>query len=649
MLFRLLTAALLIGTATGARAQPYNPGQNVFVSWITTTLAGNGYTVLQGTATTSFPNCDPFISAFGSCFGNNSATPYLFPQPPNTSGVPGYATALNSGLSGTQPNNPAGSQATNDIFQLNPNDAIVTIITMPPRLAYFGFQTYDLERAPSLYGQTATGSTCNGGTKAFGYVQTADCNYEVFGNFANTINHADIATAVAAFNGNPWNTYDTTQSPPVANSSKTIAIITTPNKTLAANMRALFAGDSTRIFTETMPASVKSGDAHTFLQLHPCTTDVRTPCDAFASVIRTTLAQSSSLLNVWQTGNNIVVYRVTSPTVGTAPSDLYDTDDVYNSLYTQGCNTNETGAFGALASCANPNIASSSFDYDLQQIAAVLQSYGQATVQGDTYGYYEASGTGRSLNGGVGNCLATGVNCAGATQDTDSYRVYSAGTMKNLAPIFVVGVLHSTSPADFTPTASYPVAAVNNADYTGISIADNSPAPGKPLPAVSQNYGIADAANPNSTSQYSVISRNRVLLGSAYTVLAYLTDASGHTLYSLLPASVQQDINNIYIHVFQRNDGPSPKVCSMQTCANNLNNDVTPIVTGPSASPPDANNPGVIPDPDNVLFTERGYVLPPAVGTPQTTANFTGAAVQYLQSPYIVCDVSGTGCGGMPQ
>ena len=624
------------------------------MNWINT-LAGNGYTVLQGTATSTFPGCSVFITAFGSCFGNNTATPYILTQPPDTPGLPSYATGSGSLLAGTQPNNPSGSQATNDLFQVNANDAIVTIITLPPRSAYFGFQTYALERAPSLYGQTANAS-CIAGTKlSQTYVQTQDCNYEIFGNFTNTVNHVDIAAAVSAFNGNPWNIYDTSQSPPVPTTFKTIAIITTPNKTLALNMKALFTGDGARVFTETMPASVKTGDVRTYLRLYPCSTDVRTPCDSFTSLIRDTLAQNGFAQGVWQTGSNVVTYRVTSPSVGTQPSNLYDTDDVYNSFYLQGCNTNETGATGAPSSCVTPTLASSSLDYDLRQIAMVLQAFGTASTVsasnpgGDAYGFFAANNGGVSINGGVGSCLNSGRNCAGGTQDTDAYRTYTAGTLKNLAPVFVVGVLHSTSPADFTPSPNYPVAAVNNADYTGISIADGSPYPGVPTPAVSQNIGIADAANPNSTSQYPVPPANRALLGSAYTVLNYLKDASGNTLYSDLPNSVQKDINNIYIHVFQRSDSASPAICTMQTCSNSLTNDVTTVTDGPAAPPAPGSSVGKLPDSDYALFTERGYVLPPASGVSQTSANFTGAAAQYLQSPYIVCDMSGTGCGSTSQ
>jgi hypothetical protein len=141
---------------------------------------------------------------------------------------------------------------------------------------------------------------------------------------------------------------------------------------------------------------------------------------------------------------------------------------------------------------------------------------------------------------------------------------------------------------------------------------------------------------------------SRVLLGSAYAVLSYLTDTNGNSLYSDLPGPVQQDINNIYIHVFQRNDNTS-KVCTMQTCSNNLANDVTTVTTGLDAGPPANGNLGIIPDNDYAGFTERGYLLPPAAGVTQTPANFTGAAAQYLQSPYIVCDTASTGCGTMPQ
>jgi hypothetical protein len=167
--------------------------------------------------------------------------------------------------------------------------------------------------------------------------------------------------------------------------------------------------------------------------------------------------------------------------------------------------------------------------------------------------------------------------------------------------------------------AALAISIVNGSDYNGISVADNS--------GTYMNTGVADAANPNSVSEYYVPPSQRIMLGSAFTVLTNLYyGSSTTTLLSLLPASVRRDIDNIYIHVFQRNDKwsrPDRPIAGLG-----------------------APRVGDHPDLDPVLFTERGYLLAPTSGAPEGSSNFTGAAVQFLQSPYIVCDTVATNCGG---
>ena len=637
-------------------AQSPNPGQTPFVNWLTTTLPANGYTVTQGTYTT-FPGCSVFITAFGSCFGNNTATPYLITQPPVASpdNLPSYATASDCLLTGT---NPSG-QTTSDLWQVAPDQAIVTVITLPPQGAYLGFQTYMMERSIGLYeGASADPvtepKTCMGASKG-GYIQAPDGNLVVFNDFANAVNNADIAAMVPAFNGSAWNT-----TSPI--SYNTIAIITTPNKKLAGDMISEFSGDKTEIFTETMPATIYPNDTDNSYLLYPCNGPINTPCDAFTSIIRYTLAQNYGVGQQWETAGTVLVYRVELPTVSTAPTALYDTQTVYNELNPQGCNTNETGAPNAPPGCAPATLASSSFDYDLQTIAKLLQAWGNIAT-GDTYGVDEFSGTGKiSNNGGLATCIDvsstdpnSGHDCGGSTEDTDFYRTYDAGTLayypsepNKLRPVFVVGILHSDSPDDFSPNGTTVLTApVNNADYTGISIADIS--------SQFNNWGVADAANPNSASEYYVPPTQRVMLGSAYTVLTYLTqntDGTGPTLYSLLPTSVQQDINNIYIHVFQRNDAAATGTsCTMQTCSNAIAEDVTTIINGTAPAAPQPATPplpATIPESDSIRLTERAYLLAPTPNAPTLSENLTGAAVQYLQSPYIVCDITNTSCPASP-
>jgi hypothetical protein len=120
------------------------------------------------------------------------------------------------------------------------------------------------------------------------------------------------------------------------------------------------------------------------------------------------------------------------------------------------------------------------------------------------------------------------------------------------------------------------------------------------------------------------------------------TNPDGSTLYSSEPAAVHSELNNLYIHIFYRQDNSSPDCTEEVVCAANLSY-TTLIQTGASPAP---GSPPVIPDSDPVLLTERGYLLPPPEsGTnPTPKSLLTGAAAASLESPYIVCDTAESEC-----
>lgn len=99
-------------------------------------LRESGYSVAQGNAYLfTKESCPLFVGIFGSCFGNNSAAPYVFPQPP-TQGAhvdPVYAAPFNT---------PGPDGNTNIIYRLSDDDALITVVSYPPKAAYFGFQSY---------------------------------------------------------------------------------------------------------------------------------------------------------------------------------------------------------------------------------------------------------------------------------------------------------------------------------------------------------------------------------------------------------------------------------------------------------------------------------------------------------------------------
>jgi hypothetical protein len=193
----LCMVALLLGLMFGpARAQQVpNPGQSGFLSVIqgfssTYTFTQGNYAAF-GAIDPTYP-CQPYITAFSSCFGNNPSTPYLLVQPPveTMNYLPSYVQSTFQ------------SGGTSQFYQLGASEAIVTIITLPPTSAYFSLQTYMLERSSSYYGITGLGTSCTGGTLVLDpvtgdkHTEAPDCNFVDFAYFANAVNNATQSTPV---------------------------------------------------------------------------------------------------------------------------------------------------------------------------------------------------------------------------------------------------------------------------------------------------------------------------------------------------------------------------------------------------------------------------------------------------------------------
>ena len=85
------------------------------------------------------------FSIFNSCFDNNAAAPHVVPQPPVLQSyvAPDYAEQLNTP-------GPNGAQ-TNVIYRLGAEDALVTLISYPPKGAYLGYQSYVFTSEASNY------------------------------------------------------------------------------------------------------------------------------------------------------------------------------------------------------------------------------------------------------------------------------------------------------------------------------------------------------------------------------------------------------------------------------------------------------------------------------------------------------------------
>ena len=492
-----------------------------------------------------------------------------------------------------------------------------------------------IERSAAYYGFSSLGTTCVGGTQipdpmtGLKHTETPDCNFIEFGYFANTVNNADVVKA-----GLPeWNTWSPAGTQAGTPSTyTTIAVITSANQMLAGNLKSAFTAAGQTSFIETVPALPLAATCPTTLTVacvNTCNGPVATSssgpyCDVLGTVIRETLPEYQLNEAAWasltQPNNylpNILVYRVNY----TGGQNIYSPAFVNGQIYTPGCNSNET------LSTSTPTCGTSgpNFDNDLQWIATRLAAAVGPTA-GVTYAMPQAS-SGASPGA---NCFIYGVNCSGATQDTDSYRSVNLGLLGEQVPTFVIGLIHSSSPASVTGTAP-----LNNARYTSIGISDNqSPATGFP----SQNVGVAAAAEPNFSIEYiPPSSQNIPLSGSAAAVLqAFL-------LYNAAPSSLKNDLPNIYIHVFYRYN--SGDTCAFsQICGPGGTPTWATIITTGLLSQNVAGNPVYyIPATDAVSFTERGYVLSPvSLTAPLTPSNQTGARAGFLESPYVLCDSAQT-------
>lgn len=100
------------------------------------------------------------VAAFGSCFGNNKTTPYyVLDVPLGGITLPPYLSGLH----------PSGNASINTFYELHDDEALITIVTLPPLAAYFSSQSYMVERDARWYdpSQVPAGTSFTPGTTFF--------------------------------------------------------------------------------------------------------------------------------------------------------------------------------------------------------------------------------------------------------------------------------------------------------------------------------------------------------------------------------------------------------------------------------------------------------------------------------------------------
>ncbi len=379
-------------------------------SWVKN-LNRDGYTVDQGTvAVVDNAACERFVMVFGSCFGNNAAAPYIVPVPPiDSTLVDPYYGGIFTTFGET------GSPS-NMFYRLSDRDALVTIVSPPPKAAYLGYQGYLFSRSTSEYTGSSSGKT----------ISPNPSRYEIFGSFGNDVNSVILERSIGSFwGGNP------------------IVYVSASNSNVADSIKANAAAnglDSTHVFIEPIGANILTGPT--------------LAADDILTLLRYALPEDAAASTEWLRSirSSIRVYRISSNTA--------------TARYPTPVNT--------------PKIATSEANYEtpLDELSSSLstwltahQSSGATTTIKMTVSDHVDS-TGKIFGLVGGECIAAGTSCLGDNQDTDSYRSGVIGKLTGNNIAIVAGVNHAV-----TNNASYISLAVYNAQtITGVaSVSQTNP------------------------------------------------------------------------------------------------------------------------------------------------------------------------------
>lgn len=368
-------------------------------------LRESGYSVAQGNAYLfTKESCPLFVGIFGSCFGNNSAAPYIFPQPP-TKGThvdPVYAAPFNT---------PGSDGNTNIIYRLSDDDALITVVSYPPKGAYFGFQSYVFTSAISNYPVSKPLQVVapNG--------ENPPSRYQLFASVGNSLNNAVVQSQFRS----PWD-------------GQVVVHVSTSNGQLADDLVQRLSATGVNpnaILVEKIGANVRTGNGEV--------------SDDLVSLIRYAVPQDQAAADAWL-GNlqaNVKVYKV-SRSIGVS---RYSTN-----RYTPRASTTSEEPLRT----------------PLDELSALLGTW-LASVQptqliqtkdfSSTTAYDPVTQT---TSGFVGSeCIENGTVCFGDSLDTYTYAVSSLQSTTQLSgtdTLLVAGVNHNAM-----SNSSYVSLAVYNA------------------------------------------------------------------------------------------------------------------------------------------------------------------------------------------
>jgi hypothetical protein len=376
-------------------------------------LRESGYHVAQGNAFL-FTNdaCPIFVEIFGNCFGNNSAAPYIVPQPP-TEGAhvdPVYAAPLNT---------PGPDGNTNVVYRLSDDDALITVVSYPPKGAYFGFQSYVFTSAISNYPVSKPLQVVapNG--------ENQPIRYQLFASVGNSLNNVVVQNQFRS----PWD-------------AQVVVYVSTSNRLLADDLvqrLSAKAVNPSAIMVEKIGDNVRTGNDQA--------------SDDLLTLIRYAVPQDQAAADAWL-GNlkaNVKVYKVSKSTgVSRYPTNRY----------TPRAGTSEEplrAPLDELSALLGTWLASVQPTQAIQALAfSPVNAYDPIT---------------QTPSGLVGSeCIEKGTICLGDSQDTYTYAISPNVRLSGADTLVVAGVNHNAM-----ANASYISLAIYNAAIaTGVASASQT-------------------------------------------------------------------------------------------------------------------------------------------------------------------------------
>ena len=401
-LLTILTLAVVFSSRAFAQ-QEKEPSLDPYSSWVGSLPPE--YRVVQGNAfRMTVDKCPTFIAIFNSCFGNNPAAPYIIPQPPIEDSYvdPYYATGLNT-------RGPNG-QTTNIIYRLTDQDALVTIVSYPPKAAYLGYISYVFTSLKHNYRDITPPTPPTSSPSPY--------RYDIFGSIGNDVNDVIVQNQLGF---SPWN-------------KAIVVYITTSNATLATALieRAKKLGiDPRSIFVEPIGSNVITGNGP--------------KADDMVTLMRYAIPRSSTSSDAWQAllQRNVLVYKVSNPSISVK---RYGTVAYTPHIV----NTDEKTLAPSLSTA-------------LQQLGTLLRNYLAAKqFSGAEYrslmATTDVNAQGVPDAGLVGSvCIQFGTDCLGDDQDTSTYALLPLRTLGLQEAVFIVGVNHNRPDLDNTRYVSIAV------------------------------------------------------------------------------------------------------------------------------------------------------------------------------------------------